>query len=122
MASAALASIPVSRRLLRFLPGLFNFSYHIPCVFSLLETSGFSPVRLSAPSPRSSAVSALKPRGGRPVPRHSGLLLGSVLFLIWAVLLCRLLLSVLPFVFRFLVPFLDLGKLGVSWASPLPGR
>jgi len=44
----------VSRRLLRFLPGLFNFSYHIPCVFSLLETSGFSPVRLSAPSPRSS--------------------------------------------------------------------
>lgn len=76
------------------------------------------PVHLSAPSPRSSAVSALNPCGGRPIPRHSGLLLGSVLFLVWAALLCRLLLSALPFVFRLSVP----GELGVSWASPLPGH
>ena len=81
-----------------------------------------APRRAARPaSLRSAAGVCPVPRLGRaPLPAPP-VHMGSVLFLVWAVLLCRLLLSVLPFVFRFLVRFLDLGEVGVSWASPLPG-
>lgn len=79
-----------------FLPGLFNFSFHVRGVFALLETSDFA--QSFCPEPRAirSHRSELPRRAARPtslIPHHSGLLLGSVLLLAWGVLLCRLLLS-----------------------------
>lgn len=101
-----------------FLPGLFNFSFHVRGVFALLETSDFA--QSFCPEPRAirSHRSELPRRAARPAS------LGSAAGVCPAPRLGRAPLPAppvrVPFVFHLSAPFLDLGEVGVSWASPLP--